>query len=76
MFDQMIADARVEKNNLILCENLSRLSKGYIEANRYTDIIFPSIYCQFIALNDGVDTIHKNNEILVLLENIMSDFYA
>lgn len=47
-----------------------------MEANRHTDIMFPSIGCQFIAPNDGMDTIHKNTEMLVLLENIMSDFYA
>ena len=26
--------------------------------------------CRFIALNDGVDTIHKNNEMLVILKNL------
>mgnify|MGYP007025213326 CR=1 FL=1 len=27
-------------------------------------IVYPSMGCRFIALNDGVDTIHKNNEML------------
>ena len=45
----------------------------YIEAGRYTDIVFPSIGCRFIALNDGVDTIHKNNEMLVILKNVMNE---
>ncbi len=31
---------------------------------------------RFIALNDGVDTIHKNNEMLVILKNVMNDLYA
>jgi len=31
---------------------------------------------RFIALNDGVDTVHKNNEMLVILKNVMNDLYA
>ncbi len=76
MFNQMIADARAGKINLILCKDLSRLGRDYIEAGRYTDIVFLSMGCRFIALNDGVDTIHKNNEILVILKNVMNDLYA
>ena len=71
MFNQMIADARAGKINLILCKDLSRLGRDYIEAGRFTDIVFPSMGCRFIALNDGVDTIHKNNEMLVILKNVM-----
>ena len=75
-FNQMIADARAGKINLVLCKDLSRLGRDYIEAGRYTDIVFPSMGCRFIALNDGVDTIHKNNEMLVILKNVMNDLYA
>ena len=73
MFNQMIADAKAGKINLILCKDLSRLGRDYIEAGRYTDIVFPSMGCRFIALNDGVDTIHKNNEMLVILKNVMKN---
>ena len=47
MFNQMIADARAGKINLILCKDLSRLGRDYIEAGRYTDIVFPSMGCRF-----------------------------
>ncbi len=73
MFNQMIADAKTGKINLILCKDLSRLGRDYIEAGRFTDIVFPSMGCRFIALNDGVDTIHKNNEMLVILKNVMKN---
>ena len=52
------------------------MGRDYIEAGRFTDIVFPSMGCRFIALNDGVDTIHKNNEMLVILKNVMNDLYA
>ena len=52
------------------------MGRDYIEAGRFTDIVFPSMGCRFIALNDGVDTIHKNNEMLVILKNVMNDLYT
>ena len=75
-FNQLIADATAGKINLVLCKDLSRLGRDYIESRKYTDIVFPSLGCRFIALNDGVDTAHKNNEMLVILKNVMNDLYA
>ncbi len=75
-FNQLIADATAGKIDLVLCKDLSRLGRDYIEAGKYTDVVFPSLGCRFIALNDGVDTIHKNNEMLVILKNVMNDLYA
>ena len=75
-FNRMVQDATDGKINLILCKDLSRLGRDYIEAGRYTDFVFPSLGCRFIALNDGVDTMHKNNEMTVILKNVMNDLYA
>lgn len=75
-FNRLIADATAGKINLVLCKDLSRLGRDYIESGKYTDVVFPSLGCRFIALNDGVDTIHKNNEMLVILKNVMNDLYA
>ena len=61
---------------LIPQADLCRLGRDYIGAGKYTDMVFPSLGCRFIALNDGVDTIHKNNEMLVILKNMMNDLYA
>ena len=38
MFNQMIADAKAGKINLILCKDLSRLGRDYIEAGRFTEL--------------------------------------
>lgn len=74
--NEMITDARKGKINLILVKDLSRFGRDYIETGKYIDVIFPSLGCRFIALNDGVDTIHKNNEMLMIFKNVMNDFYA
>lgn len=38
--------------------------------------MFPLPGCRFIALSGGVDTIHKSNETLVILKNVMNNLYA
>ena len=75
-FNRLVQDVTDHKINLVLTKDLSRLGRDYIEAGKYTDFIFPSLGCRFIALNDGVDTIRKNNEMLVILKNVMNDLYA
>ena len=70
--NRLVQDATDHKINLVLCKDLSRLGRDYIEAGKYTDFVFPSLGCRFIALNDGVDTLRKNNEMLVILKNVMN----
>ena len=74
--NRLVQDAADHKINLVLCKDLSRLGRDYIEAGKYTDFVFPSLGCRFIALNDGVDMFRKNNEMLVILKNVMNDLYA
>ena len=74
--NRLVQDATDRKINLVLCKDLSRLGRDYIEAGKYTDFVFPSLGCRFIALNDGIDTLRKNNEMLVILKNVMNEFYA
>lgn len=39
-FNQLIADATAGKINLVLCKDLSRLGRDYIEVGKYTDVVF------------------------------------
>ena len=71
--NRLVQDATDHKINLVLCKDLSRLGRDYIEAGKYTDFVFPSLGCRFIALNDGVDMFRKNNEMLVILKNVMKN---
>lgn len=75
-FQRMIDDIEDGKINCVVTKDLSRLGRNYILTGQYTDVVFPSLGCRFIALNDRVKTIHKNNEMLVILKNMMNDSYA
>jgi len=72
--ERMIQDAKAGRINLILVKDLSRFGRNYIEFGQYTDCLFPSIGCRFVALHDGVDTIRDDNEIMPF-KNLFNEYY-
>ncbi len=63
---RLIEDAKAKKINLILVKDLSRFGRNYIEFGQYTDYLFPSLGCRFIALNNGIDTESRNGSTDVM----------
>ena len=47
---RLLDDAQVGKINVIVCKDLSRFGRNYIEVGRYIDYIFPMHNIRFIAL--------------------------
>ena len=74
-FKRMIADVECGRINLIICKDLSRLGRNYIMCGQFTEMYFPSKNVRFIALNDGIDSLHSNNDIAPF-KNILNDMYA
>ena len=74
-FQEMIEDATDGAINLIIVKDLSRFGRNYIQVGQYTDYIFPSLGCRFIALNDGVDTINNDNDMMPF-RNLFNEFYS
>ena len=69
---RLIEDAKAKRINVILVKDLSRFGRNYIEFGQYTDYLFPSLGCRFIALNNGIDTESTNGstDVIVLFELI------
>ncbi|WP_373264097.1 recombinase family protein [Hungatella hathewayi] len=72
---QLIEDAKDGKIDLILCKDLSRFGRNYIQLGQFTDYLFPMIGVRFIALNDGVDTINSDNDIMPF-RNLLNEFQS
>jgi len=70
----MLEDAKEGRINLILVKDLSRFGRNYIQVGQFTDYLFPMIGCRFVALNDGVDTLHSDNDIMPF-KNLFNEFY-
>ena len=58
-------------------EDLSRFGRNYIEFGQYTDYLFPSLGCRFIALNNGIDTMSDNGSTDVMcFLNLFNEVYS
>ena len=74
---RLIEDAKAKRINVILVKDLSRFGRNYIEFGQYTDYLFPSIGCRFIALNNGIDTGNKDGSTDVMcFLNLFNEFYS
>ena len=69
---------QAESIYLIICKDLSRFGRNYIEVGRYIDYIFPSFNIRFIALNDNVDTLDRNSTAMNMMPimNFVSALYG
>lgn len=74
---RMIEDAKAGRINIIVVKDLSRFGRNYIEIGQYTDYLFPSIGCRFIALGNNVDTLKQSssNDMMGFL-NLFNEFYS
>ena len=75
---RLLDDAKEKKINLIICKDLSRFGRNYIEVGRYVDYIFPSYNIRFIALNDNVDTANKDSSALDMMPilNLFNEWHC
>lgn len=74
--EEALRDGRVE---VVLCKDLSRFSRNYIESGRYLERIFPQLGVRFIAINDGYDSLTGNaqsDSFVIPFKNLINDTYC
>ena len=74
-FQNMIKDIESGLINCVITKDLSRLGRDHLKVGHFTEIYFPMKNVRYIAVNDGVDTANKNNDIAAL-KNVMNEFYS
>ena len=70
---------KMEDADAVLCKDLSRFSRNYIEGGRYLEKVFPMLGVRFIAINDNFDTLtedQQSNSFLVPFKNLINDTYC
>lgn len=55
-FEKMIEYLKDGKSKMIICKDLSRFFRDYVEIGDYLERIFPFLGIRFIAVNDGYDS--------------------
>ena len=75
---RMLEDAKNGRINLIVCKDLSRFGRNYIQFGQYTDYIFPMYNIRFIALTDNIDTLNTDSASMDMMPimNVFNEWYA
>ena len=74
-FQHLLEDVEAGKIDTVITKDLSRLGRDYIQTGYFIDIYFKEKNVRYIAMNDGIDTKHENNDIAPF-KNILNDMYA
>lgn len=74
-FNRMLDDIEAGKIDVVITKDLSRLGRDHLKVGHFTEIYFPMKNVRYIAVNDGMDTANKNNDIAAL-KNVMNEFYS
>lgn len=77
-FQELLKALESGKADCVIVKDLSRLGRDYIETGKYIERIFPSMGVRFIAINDHVDTLQKDqsDEIIIPFKNLINDSYC
>lgn len=78
-FKQMMEDIKAKKIDCVICKDLSRFARNYIDAGRYLEKIFPFMGVRFIAINDSYDSCGEkaqSDALIVPFKNLINDAYC
>ncbi|MCR5604809.1 MAG: recombinase family protein [Lachnospiraceae bacterium] len=78
-FRRLEEAVRTNKIDAIVCKDLSRFSRNYIEGGRYLEKILPALGVRFIAINDNYDTLTGDpsvNSFIIPFKNLINDSYC
>lgn len=78
-FKELEEEIRNGRVNCVVCKDLSRFSRNYIEGGRYLERIFPSLGVRFIAICDNYDSLNSNkysDAFMLPFKNLTNEFYC
>lgn len=78
-FRRMEEEIRSGRIDCIICKDLSRFSRNYIDGGRYLEKIFPQLGVRFIAINDAYDSLTgdpHSDSFIIPFKNLINDSYC
>ncbi len=78
-FQRMMTDLQAGSVDCIICKDLSRFARNYIDSGRYLEKVFPSMGVRFIAINDNVDSFGQRSQsdsLIIPFKNLINDAYC
>ncbi len=74
-FQKMIKHVEQDEVENLIVKDMSRLGRNYLDVGQLTETVFPMHNIRFIAINDGVDSEHGEDDFTPF-RNIMNEWYA
>ena len=75
-FKRMLADAEAGQISTVICKDMSRFGRDYLNVGLYTEIRFPEMGIRFIAISDGVDSEDASSNDFAPFRNIINEWYC
>ena len=75
-FKRLIADAEAGQIGTVICKDMSRFGRDYLNVGLYTEMRFPELGIRFIAVNDGVDSADDSTSDFTPFRNIINEWYC
>ena len=75
-FLRMLNDIELNRINIVITKDLSRLGRNYIQTGYYTEEYFPKHNVRYIAINDNFDTEKEESNDFAPFKNIINEWYA
>ncbi len=75
-FQRLIEDIKMNKINVVITKDLSRLGRNLLGSGYYLEDFFPTHNVRYISINDNYDSYYASNEDTVVLKNFVNDLYV
>lgn len=77
-FKHLLEDSDAGIINCVVCKDLSRLGRNYVQTGLYLEQYFPLKGVRFIAINDNYDSINSNsdNDFMMPIRNLFNANYS
>ena len=75
-FRAMIAEIEAGNVGTVICKDMSRIGRDYLQTGFYTEVLFPQKGVRFIAVSNGIDSQNGASSEFAPFLNIMSEWYA
>ena len=75
-FQEMLSDVESGLIGTIICKDMSRFGRDYLQVGLYTEMTFPQAGVRFIAIYDNVDSANAVDNDFTPFRNIINEWYC
>ncbi len=73
---RLIADIEAGRVGALLCKDMSRIGRDYLQVGFYTEVMFRERGVRFIAISNNIDSDNRESAEFAPFLNIMAEWYA